>query len=303
MVSGRDFLGPYRLVRLIRAGQHTQVWEAVESETKERLALKVLLRDHLKNRGELSRLKHEALVGKPLKHKNIIDIYEFNYDFELPFVSMELFHARNLKQDLREQSDRVAHLVPEIITQAAQALEVLNKAGWVHCDIKPDNFLVKDDGMLKLIDFSISQKPKTKLAALLDFSKKVKGTRSYMSPEQIRNQSLDERSDVYSLGCVIFEMLAGRAPYTATTPSELLKKHLTAAVPSLATMNTAVTPELVALIQRMLAKDRERRPTSMYAFLEEFKSLRVYRTGMKPRPPSEMEEEESEEFEMEDDDE
>ncbi len=297
MVSGRDFLGPYRYLRLIRAGQHTQVWEAINDHTRQRVALKVLIRDHLKNKDEIGRLKHEATVGVPLKHPNIIDIYEFNSDFELPFVAMELFHARNLKQDLREQTDRVAHLVPEIITQAAEALDCLNQKGWVHCDVKPDNFLVQDNGMLKLIDFSIAQKVNKRSGGMFGRGK-IKGTRSYMSPEQIRGKSLDARSDIYSLGCVIFEILGGRAPFTADNPTELLHKHLNAPVPSLAPLNQAITPEIVALVQQMMVKDKNKRPDSMRDFLKRFKSLRVYRTGMKPRPPA-SEEDPNKEFDIE----
>ncbi len=290
MVSGRDFLGPYRLIRLIRAGTHTQVWEALKDGTRERLALKVLSREHIKNREEISQLKHEAAVGVPLKHRNIVDIYEYNSEFELPFVAMELFFSRNLKQDLREQSDRTAHLSTEIIKQAALALEHLHLRGWVHCDVKPDNFLVKDDGTLKLIDFSIAMKLNKKVGGF--FSKgKVKGTRSYMSPEQIRGKSLGATADVYSLGCVVFEILGGRTPYTADNPNELLQKHLNASIPTMAPLNPAITPEVVDLVQRMMAKTAKDRPKDMRAFLKEFENLRVYKTGMKPRPPSEIEDE------------
>lgn len=287
MVSGRDFLGPYRLVKLVRAGQQTQVWEAIRDPDPNRIAMKVLMRDFVKDREAIAYLKHEATVGKPLKHKNIIDIYEFSNDFEMPFIAMELFNARNLKQDLREQSDRIAHLVPEIIEQAAQALSYLNLKGWIHCDVKPDNFLVKDDGRLKLIDFSIADRPKSGLAQLFAKKNKVRGTRSYMSPEQIRGKGVDVRSDIYSFGCVLFELLAGRAPYTAASPDDLLVKHLHAQVPSLLPLNPAVTPEFNELVQKMMSKDREKRPATMDNFLNEFKKIRVYRTGMKPRPPSE----------------
>jgi len=289
VVSGRDFLGPYRLIRLVRAGQQTQVWETVKDGETERIAMKLLVRDQIKNKEEIAQLKHEAMVGVPLQHPNIIDIYEFNFEYELPFVAMELFNARNLKQDLREQSDRIAHLVPDIIKQAAEALGYLHLKGWVHCDVKPDNFLVKDDGTLKLIDFSIAQKAKKGLGGLFG-GRKIQGTRSYMSPEQIRGRAMDPRSDIYSFGCVMFELLAGRPPYTAVNPNELLTKHLKAAIPSLATMNEAVTPEFTALVQKMMSKERDQRHPDMNTFLKEFHSIRVYRTGMKPVAPAEFEE-------------
>ncbi len=287
MVSGRDFLGPYRLVRLIRVGQHTQVWEAIRDPEPDRIAVKVLLQDELKNREAIGYLRHEAEVAKSLKHPNIIKVFEFNDSHERPFVAMELFLARNLKQDIREQSERVAHLVPEIIEQAAKALAALHEAKWIHCDVKPDNFLVSDTGEVRVIDFAIAQRPsRTSLVQILGFRSKVKGTRSYMSPEQIRGKGLDARSDIYSFGCVLFELLSGKPPFSGSTPDELLTKHLRASIPSLAPLNDAVTPEFNELVQQMLAKDRENRPESMGRFLKQFHAMRVYRTGMKPKPPA-----------------
>lgn len=289
MVSGRDFLGPYRLVKLVRAGQMCEVWEAIKDPNPHRIAVKVLRKDQIKNKEEIRHLKHEAEVGKDVKHANIIDIYEFNFDHELPFVAMELFNAKNLKQDIRDQSARVAHFAVEIIDQAAVALEFMHLKGWIHCDIKPDNFLVNDQGVLKLIDFAISQRAKKGGWSLFGFRGVVKGTRSYMSPEQIRGKSLDARADIYSFACVLFELLGGKAPFSGDNPDDLLTKHLSAPIPSLAPLNQRVTPEFTMLIQKMMAKNREQRPSSMTNFLKEFRGLRLYRTGMKPPPPEELE--------------
>ncbi len=285
MVSGRDFLGPYRLVRLIRVGQHCQVWESVKDPEPERIAVKVVLQDYIKDREVVAALRHEAEVAKDLNHPHIIDIYEYNDSHERQFVAMELFMARNLKQDIREQSDRVAHMVPEIIGKAAEALECLHEHNWVHCDVKPDNFLVNDVGDLRLIDFAIAQRPRKSFGQWFGIRAKIKGTRSYMSPEQIRGQHLDARADIYSFGCMLFELLAGRPPFSGSTPTELLNKHLSGPIPSLASHNPAVTPEFIEIVQRMLSKKREDRPETMRKFLREFRAMRVYRTGMRPKEP------------------
>jgi serine/threonine protein kinase len=283
---GIDYLGPFRLVRLVRVGQSCQIWEALRDGAEQRTCLKVIQRDLAKDKHELAFLKHEYEVAKDLNHKYIIRVDELNVDQGIPYIAMELFNARNLKQDIREQSNRVAHLATEIIERAAEALDHMHSRGWVHCDVKPDNFLVNDVGDLRLIDFAISERQKKGLSAIFGGkSGKIRGTRSYMSPEQILRKGVDARSDIYSFGCVLHELMSGKPPFTGATPNELLAKHIKGNVPTLAAANERVTPEFVNLVHRMMAKAPEKRPQSMKDFLKELRSIRVYRTGMKPPPP------------------
>jgi eukaryotic-like serine/threonine-protein kinase len=280
VTKSRDFIGPYRLTRLIRVGNSCAVWEAVKGEESERFALKVLRQDLRDDKMEVSYLKHEFDVASKLRHPNIIKIYEFNTDGAIAYLVLELYSEQNMKQALRLGHEAWAYYVPKIVEQSAEALFSLNSQGWVHCDIKPDNFLLSPDGSIKLIDFTISEKIKK----FSFFSRKVtRGTRSYMSPEQIRGKSLDERSDVYSFGCVLFELLCGRAPYTGTTPDELLEKHLRAAIPTVQALNGNVTTEMAELIRRMMAKRPQGRPVNMWEFLKEFRTVRVFKKM--PRKP------------------
>jgi serine/threonine protein kinase len=199
---------------------------------------------------------------------------------------MELFEHENLKIQLRNGPQTVAHLTLKIIEQAAEALFYFNSEGWIHRDVKPDNFLVSPEGEVKLIDFAISTKQKSGIASMFGFGKKaVQGTRSYMSPEQIRNQNLEARADVYSFGCSIFELLCGKPPYTGTNADELLNKHLTGAVPNVQVQNDNVTPEFANIIKKMMAKRREERPATMWEFLKEFRSTRVFKVLPKPPKP------------------
>ena len=276
------------MVRLIRSGNTCQVWEAIKDPNPERVALKVLLIEHLKNKDEIEQLKHEAEVGESLDHPCVIKIHEFNGKHELPFVAMELFPGRNLKQELRERPDSLAFNLPEILKRCGQGLDHLHTKGWVHCDVKPDNFLVRDE-QIRLIDFSIAQKAKK--AGLLDSlfgrsSKVVKGTRSYMAPEQIRGQNLTPAADIYSFGCMAFELVSGRPPFAASTPNELLNKHLRSPVPTVQAYNNRATPELGDLLQRMMSKDPSKRPESMRNILSELDKIQVYRPGMRPSPPT-----------------
>ena len=283
MTKVRDFVGPYRLTRLIRAGHSCMIWEAVKESTKERFALKMLRTEKAGDREELGYLRHELEVAKNLNHPNLVRVYEFQSQVATPFLVLELCSALNLKQVLREGSEPIAYLADKIINQATHALHYLHEKGWIHCDIKPDNFLVDDDGNVKLIDFSIAQRAKRGLLSFLGGKRAVKGTRSYMSPEQIRAESLDCRSDVYSFGCVLFELLTGRPPYTGSTPNELLERHLRASVPSAIVYNKNVSRDCADVIKKMMNKKRDGRPKTMWDVLQLFRDLQIF--NKKPRPP------------------
>jgi len=163
MSRARENLEPYRLIRLIRAGQICQVWEAthIDKEVrKERVALKVLREDERTNREQIGLLKHEYEVAHKLDHENIIDVYEFRQDRYLPYLVLELFSSKNLKQVLREGLEQYGHFVPGIIEQAAEGLSYMHKQGWLHCDVKPDNFLLNEEGggsADRLCDFSTAK--------------------------------------------------------------------------------------------------------------------------------------------------
>ena len=284
MSRPRDFLGPYRLVRLIRVGHTCQVWEAAKTDETTRYVLKVLRPDLRKEKAEVAALKNEFECGKGLKHKNIVKIYDFNVQGDVAYVVMEHFEHDNLKLWLRGGPQPIGYLIPKIIEQGAEALFYLHSEGWVHRDVKPDNFLLSDQGLVKLIDFAISTRLKSGLSAVFSFgSGKIMGTRSYMSPEQIRGKNLDARSDVYSYGCMLFELLSGKCPYTGSTADELLNKHLTSPIPSIQVFDSNVTPEFANLIRRMMAKRKEERPTTMWDFLKEFRAMRVFK--IMPKPP------------------
>lgn len=285
MSRPRDFLGPYRLARLIRVGISTEVWEAAKNDDPTRYVLKVIKRDK-KTKEEVAAMKNEYECGKTLKHKNIIKIYDFATTNESTYLVMELFEHENLKLQLREGPKKVAHLTLKIIEQAAEALYYFNSEGWIHRDVKPDNFLVSNEGVVKLIDFAISTKQKSGIAAMFGFGKApVQGTRSYMSPEQIRNQNLDCRADIYSFGCVIFELLSGKPPFTGTNADELLNKHLTGAIPNIQVYNENVTPEFANVIKKMMAKKREDRPANFFEFLKAFRATKVFKILPKPPKP------------------
>jgi len=274
----QEYVGRYRLLNLLRSGKTCQVWEVMDDVAAERLAIKLLLGEFRHNREEVGYMKHEFEVGKKLKHARVITIRDFGTSGENVYLAMDLFPAPNLKQVIQQNFDSIAPLAKRCITQAAEGLAYFHEQGWIHRDVKPDNFLMKPTGEVKLIDFALAQRRRSGILRLLSRGGgKIQGTRSYMSPEQIRGQALDERADIYSLGCTIFELLSGKLPFTGSSTAELLNKHLKAAPPSLQAVVHGASDGMTQLVKRMMAKTPDSRPRDCNAFLQEFLSIKVHK--------------------------
>ena len=276
-------IGSYRLLRLLMTGQNSQVWEVMHDAQQRRYALKMLLPDRRDDKEQIGYLKNEFAIGSTFDHPRVVRVHEIGTVDRSPYLVLEFYPYPNMKFYIQQDFKKIAHMVPQIIEQAAEGLAYFHSKDLVHRDVKPENYLVSPEGEVKLIDFAMAQKRKTGLAKLFGGKGKIQGTRSYMSPEQIRGQPLDIRSDVYSFGCSIHELVGGKTPFTGNDTQELLTKHLRAQPPSLVMVNSNVTSEFARLVQRLLAKKPEDRPPSMEAFLREFRDLKVYK-----EPPAEV---------------
>jgi serine/threonine protein kinase len=275
--SAHDRVGPYRLLSIVGTGRSCQVWEAIDDTEQQRRADKILVDSYAKDRDQVGLLKREFSVGRELDHPQVIHIYDFQMQRGAVYLVMELFPAQNIKQRLLELGVQgLAPFVPKMFEQATTGLGYLHSQGWVHRDVKPDNFLMNREGTVKLIDFAIAEQSKGFLGKLLGGRSKVQGTRSYMSPEQIRGRGVDERSDIYGLGCMFHEMIAGKPPFTGQNTQELLTKHLQNPPPPLESAGRDVTSEFAELVRKMLAKSPACRPQSMDEVLKALKNLKVF---------------------------
>src|SRR5262249_27801338 len=184
---------------------------------------------------------------------------------------------RKLKLRLMHKEAFVKENAKKIIEQAATALAFMHDKGWVHRDIKPDNILVNASADVRIIDFALAQRIAKGKSMFGRKKGKAQGTRSYMSPEQIRGEPLDARSDLYSFGATIYEILTGRPPFRAATAQDLLNKQIVEKPVSPQVHNPEISDEMADLVLRMLAKKREDRPRDFHEFLAKFRPMRMFK--------------------------
>jgi len=271
------YLGPYRLLNLVYSGATTQVWQAIYDGDQRYYAVKVLLERYRRDREHLRYLKREYQVGHNLNHERLIRLIHFDGNRTCPFLVMEWFPAPSMRALIQQGQELSPKVLTQIILQATEAVAYLHSAGWVHRDIKPDNFLVSPSGEVKLIDFALAQRMPNVLTRMFSFGKRIQGTQSYMSPEQIRGSCVDGRSDLYSLACTFYHLLGGQPPFTGSSTPELLSKHLRAVPPPLERFNPQVQPGFSELLRRALAKRPLDRPGSVAEFLVQLQTTPIFR--------------------------
>lgn len=282
--ANREYVGPYRLLYIVATSRTALIAEALLDAERRRVAIKMLRPQFTRDKEQIRLFKHEYAVGHSIEHERLVHIYELVIERDLVYMSMEFFPDRNLKQAIQQGAERIAYQVPKIIQQAAEGLAYFHGQGWIHRDIKPDNFLVNRSGEVKLIDYALAQRPKGGFARLIGGRAKVQGTRSYMAPEQIEGKHLSLQTDLYSFGCSLFELVRGKPPYTGISSNDLLSKHLKAPIPLLSQGGSNVTQEFAGLVKRLMAKRPADRPATMEEFLEEFCRIEVFTRP--PQPPA-----------------
>ncbi|HKB48394.1 MAG TPA: serine/threonine-protein kinase [Ktedonobacterales bacterium] len=244
----------YRLDRKIGQGGMASVFRAWDLELEENVALKVF-GAQLTSEVLVARFKQELKMSRQLMHPNIIRLYDIGVHEGHRYISMELLVGKSLKERMEKPIEFVAAL--DFLIQACSGLQAAHDAGVVHRDVKPDNFFVTDDGVLKVMDFGIA---KQYAAPGVTVVGSIAGTPLYMSPEQIGNFStVTHLTDLYALGICAYEMFTGSLPFTHDELVPLLMMHVNTPPEPPARRNRAIPPELDAAILRLLEKDPTRR--------------------------------------------
>jgi serine/threonine protein kinase len=284
-----EMIGGYRLVKHMMTGQTSQVWEVVEGQSGRHFAMKLLLPEKASDPEFRRLLIHEAQVGKQLAHPNVIKIVAFAPSKDNPYFVMEFFPAGNLRLRLsRKEGTFIRDKAHSIVKQAATGLAFMNAKGWVHRDVKPDNFLVNGAAELRIIDFALATRVQRKsfFGSLFRKKRAVMGTRSYMSPEQIRGEAIDGRADIYSFGATCYEIATGRPPFRGQSSQDLLNKHIAEKVSSPQVYNTDITDQFAQLIMHMLQKKKQDRPKDFHEVLMALRTMRIFKSET-PQPATE----------------
>jgi hypothetical protein len=258
-----------------------EVWRGVDEYLDRPVAVKIL-REHLADPELAGRFRREARIAARLQHPGITVVHDVGFDNGQPFIIMELLHGRDLAAILEETPDGLPiDAVVSLTIQAAEALGAAHAGHVVHRDLKPANLFVLDDGQLKICDFGIARAIDS--TAHLTATGQVIGTPAYMSPEQWRGEEVDERSDLYSLGCVLYALLTGQPPFAEGQPHAIMYQHLSSAPASPRTIRPDVPPELDHLVLELLTKDPAGRPTDVGHVIAALQALR-YTPTVKVEP-------------------
>ncbi len=267
-----QILASYRVVRQIGQGGMGVVYLAEHAALGRAAVVKLLLPHVSKDREVVERFFNEARAATVVGHPGIVDVFDFGYAPDgAAFFVMELLQGESLADRLRKEPRLPPELARWIAQQTAAALGAAHAKGIVHRDLKPDNLFLVPDPLLahgvrvKVLDFGIAKLTGEDLAgAVQTVTGSVMGTPLYMSPEQCRGaKTLDARSDIYSLGCILFEMLSGRRPFTGEALGAILGQHQFVEAPRLADVAPTIEPDLGDLVADMLAKDPDARPPTM----------------------------------------
>jgi eukaryotic-like serine/threonine-protein kinase len=269
----------FMVIDKIKDGSVGTVWRGVNSQ-KKTFALKQIALKNANDSSKMRAFEKEANLTKKLSHPNIIRVYDYVDAKPQPFFVMEFFESENLKYAMAHVPERVVKKEFQILMGVADALAYVHAQGIVHKDIKPENVLINGRSEVRLIDFSLAQ---TKWDRFLQFGKKIEGTPLYMAPEQIRGERCDARSDMYSFGVMMYEMLGKRPLFMADSHEKVLQKHLNDAPIPLSAILPTVSREIDAFVLRLLAKKPEHRYADMTTVMQELSRWNKCDTVMRMR--------------------
>ncbi|HEX9074946.1 MAG TPA: SUMF1/EgtB/PvdO family nonheme iron enzyme [Anaerolineae bacterium] len=251
-----EYIGPYRIIEPLGQGGMATVFKAYHAMLDRYVAIKALHPAFKEDPSFLTRFEREARIVAKLDHPNIIPIYDFAEHEGTPYLVMRYIEGETLKTLLTQQPMPLERVL-EILHPVADALSYAHSQGVLHRDIKPSNILLSNDDHIYLTDFGLARTTQPGSSTLS--RDMLIGTPQYISPEQAKSEPVDERSDIYSLGVVLFEMLTGQAPFSGDTPYSVIHDHIYSPLPMPSSINPKLSPEVERATLKALAKDPDAR--------------------------------------------
>ncbi len=275
----------YRLLAQIASGGMAVVYKAHDTVLNRVVAVKILRETFANDANFRARFQTEAQSAANLTHPNIVMVYDFGQDGSRTYIVMEYIEGRDLKSVIRAEAPLPLDRTLDLFVQACAGLGYAHRAGLVHCDVKPQNMLVTNDSRLKVTDFGIARAISQIVPRDVET---VWGTPHYFSPEQAAGESPTPASDVYSLGVVLYEMLAGRLPFEGDSHTDLAMAHLRDAPPPLTALNPTVPIQIEQIINKVMAKEpsnRYRTADQLGRIVVEYRRMAEQSTGMQSPTP------------------
>ena len=275
-------IGSYQIISQLGAGGMGEVYLAQDSRLGRKVAIKLLPPFFTKDEQRLRRFQQEARAASALNHPNIITIFDIGHVDDTHFIATEYIAGETLRSAMSKRNMRLSDAL-EVAIQTGNALAAAHEAGIVHRDIKPENIMLRPDGYVKVLDFGLAKLTERQITigtqadtiARVDTDPgTVMGTASYMSPEQARGRDVDPRSDIFSLGVVLYEMVAGRVPFAGESPSDVIGAILEKEPPPLARYDPEAPSQLQWIVSKALRKDRDERYQTGRELLGDLKDLK-----------------------------
>lgn len=265
-MTGHTLANRYQILEEVGTGGMAVVYKARDILLDRIVAVKILHAEYGNDHEFVTRFRQEAQAAAKLSHPNIVNIYDVGKDGDIHYIVMEFVRGETLKEYIEKHGHLPINTSIQIVFDIGEALESAHHNGLVHCDIKPHNILVTETGRIKVADFGIARAINS--SATMKEDKKILGSVHYFSPEQASGNTLDERTDIYSLGVVMYEMMTGVVPFEGDTPLSIALQHVQDAIP----LPTKYNRRIPRLVERCILKAMAKNPDDRFQSVEELMS-------------------------------
>ncbi|MFD1212732.1 protein kinase, partial [Arthrobacter sp. GCM10027362] len=262
--------GRYRVESRLARGGMSSVYLATDTRLDRPVALKILYPHLAADRFFLERFEREAKSAARLSHPHVVGVLDQGHDGDVAYLAMEYVPGHTLRDTLNEKGALTPRLALALLDPVVEGLSAAHRAGLIHRDVKPENVLMSSDGRIKIGDFGLAR-----ASAASSSTATLIGTVAYIAPELVANGAADARSDIYSVGIMLFEMLTGRQPFTGESPIQIAYQHVNSTVPRPSSLVPGLAPDLDELVQWCTARDPEQRPHSAEDLLGELRHIRT----------------------------
>jgi len=270
LTTGSTFAGRYQIIEELGKGGMGKVYRAVDKKLNEEVALKLIKPEIASDKKTIGRFSNELKLARKISHRNVSRMYELMEEEGMHFITMEYVPGEDLKSFIRRAGPLSAGKTIFIAKQVCEGLVEAHRLGVVHRDLKPQNIMIDKQGNAHIMDFGIAHSLEVK--GLTEAGMLI-GTPDYMSPEQAQAEEIDNRSDIYSLGVVLYEMVTGRVPFEGKTAISIAMKHKTEIPIAPRELNSQISEEINAIILRCLEKDKENRFRTVEELLAELRAV------------------------------